>query len=488
MKKKLLIGFLAFILVFFAGAYIFIRSSLFTNRVRSLMESKLEERLGREVSVGRVSGNVFKNIRIADVSIAKEDKLSDGEFVNIACIKAEYSLFSLLRWNFVVKSIEIIRPQIWLERNEEGKLNIPEMAAAEEKDEEKTSRFSVLVSNIDIFSGTVMFEDKGSSTHLAIIGIESKLKGKSSITEYSGEISVQDIGITARGVSKTMSDAKASFDMSEGSIVLSDFQLRLGQSHLQASAEVSTGDVRKIYAEIKSRLFLEDIKEFVATPAPRLDGIADIYVVISDETADIGGACMLSIPIMNVNDLEIRNVDAEVKFTPNTIHLTYLSAELAEGGVRISGEAQRDNGQLSRYDAELKVDNLNIAEIMAGLNGADAPVSGNLSCQFSVKGTELRPGKVDIDGHLSMLDTQLNRQESSPMAIGDVEAKLSVKGEAIALDIFRGKTHVDLKGTLNKDGKLDLHTELDVPDVEEIALSHDLLYRIAYPDVRKFPS
>ncbi|MFC1712351.1 translocation/assembly module TamB domain-containing protein [Candidatus Poribacteria bacterium] len=471
MKKKILIGLCASILVLLIGAYIFMRSSFFTDRVRLIVESTLEKRLEREVSVGKVSGNIFGNISITGVSIAKDEEISDGKFLDIGQLKARYSLLSLLRWRFVIKSIRIIRPRVWLERSAEGKLNIPELAATEDKDkkEEKSSRFSVLVSNIEILSGTVMFDDKQNSIRSAIIGLNGNLRGTGSITNYSGEVRAQSMNISVREVSKTISDIKASFETSAEGITVSDFQLYLGKSHLSASAEVSTGDAaQKVYAEIQSRLFLEDIKEFVATPAPRLGGIAEIDGVVSGTIPDIGGQCVISIPAMKVNDLEARNVDAEVEFTQSSINLTYLSIDLSEGGVRLSGGAQLDDGKLSKYNAELKMENLDIGGIMIGLNEIDIPVSGYLSGDVSIDGTEPRPGKMNLDGRLSMLDAQWENSEATTIPIGKVEAALSVKGESIALDISRGKAHAELKGTLGDDAGLGLQTEIDIPDAGEI--------------------
>ena len=79
------------------------RSSYFTGRIRVMVESELEERLEREVSIGKISGNIFGNISVTDISMAKGEKLSDGKFIDITRIKARYSLLSLLKWKFVIK-------------------------------------------------------------------------------------------------------------------------------------------------------------------------------------------------------------------------------------------------------------------------------------------------------------------------------------------------------------------------------------------------
>jgi len=470
MKKKILIGLCALILIFFGGAYIFMRSSYFTGRIRVMVESKLEERLEREVSIGKISGNIFGNINVTDVSIAKEEKLSDGKLIDITRIKARYSLLSLLKWKLVIKSVSIIRPRIWLERDAEGKLNVPELATTEDKDKdkEKDSRFSVVVSSIDLLSGTVVFNDKKNSISATLMGLNGELKGFGSKAGYSGEVKVQNMDTSIRGVSKIISDIEVVFNTPEQEMIALDLQLRLGGSHLNASAEVFTGDTVKVYAEIGSTLSLKDIKEFVATPAPRLDGIAEIDGVISGTIPDINVECVVSIPTMNVNDLEVRNVDMEVDLTQNSVNLTYLSAELTDGGVRLSGKVQRDDGELGEYSAELKMKHLDMGKIMTAINDAGAPVSGYLYGEISASGTGTSLKNIDLDGQLSVSDAQWQRRESAAIPMGKMEAIVSVKGESIALDVFRGKAHAEFRGILDEDAGLVLKTEMDIPDVEEI--------------------
>lgn len=435
------------------------------------MESMLEKQLGREVSVGKVTGNVFGNISIDGISVAKEKNLSDGKLLDIRRIKAGYSLLSLLRWRFTIRSVKISRPRLWLEIDENGELNVPEFAASGK--ESKKSRFSVLVSNIDVVSGEIVFDDKRSSIHSTIKGINGRLRGTGREMDYLGEIRAQSMEVNARGASKTITDIAALFEMSEWGITVSDFQLQLGKSHLQASAEVFTDEPVLMSAEIQSKLFLEDINEFLATPEsdippPKLNGIAEIYAVISGKMPNIGGACVVSVPVMTINDLTARNVDAEVRFTENSVDLTYLSVDLSEGGARLSGMAELSEGNIKKYNAEFRMDNLNVGKIMAELNNSDIPVSGMLCGELFINGTELRPGSININGNLSMLDTQLKSQEADIIEIGKVDAILAIDGESAKLDVLREKTRAELKGNLGNDGKFKLVTEVDMPDIGEL--------------------
>ena len=470
MIKKTLIVFCIFTLTFFIGAYIFMRSSLFTDRVHLMMESLLERRLGRQVSVGKVTGNIFGNIKIDGISIAKGDKLSDGKLIDVEEVRAGYSLLGLLRWRFVIKSISIIRPHIWLERDEEGKFNVPELAAPE--DEGKKSRFSVLISKVDIFFGKIIIDDKLNSIYSTVSGVNGKLRGTGGERGYLGEFRAYSAEIDIQGASGTISDLSVLLETSEREVNISKLKFNFGKSYLEADAKILTDTPMLASATIESKkLFLEDISQFFATPGtdmPSLEGMASIYGVINGKLPDIGGVCVVSIPAMKANDLEIRNVDAEVKFTPNAVGLTYLSADLTHGGAKLSGTLQFNDGKISKHDVTLKMEGLDIAEIITGLSGADVPVSGRLSGEISAKGAEPRPGKIAMDGRATISDAQWKGAESAVAPIGVVEALLSVRGEYMELDVSWEKTRVKLKGKLSNDGGLKLTAEADMPDVKEI--------------------
>lgn len=294
MKKKILIGICIFFVILLIGGYIFLRSSFFADRLRLMAESMLEKQLKREVSVGKLSGNIFRGVSVSGISIAKNDKLSAGKLLEVEEITADYSLLSLLRWRLSIKSIRIVQPRIWIERDEEGKLNLPEFAATEGK-EKKKSRFSVLISNIDILSGEVTYDDRESSLHSVISGINGGLVGTGGQMDYSGEVRAQKVDVEAPGISKTISNLSSAFQTSEAGVKLSDFQLQLGSSNMQVKAEVLFSELPEISAELRSEFSLGDVSDLARPQLDRLDGVAEIYGQVSGKLPEIAGSCRIEI-------------------------------------------------------------------------------------------------------------------------------------------------------------------------------------------------
>jgi len=479
-KKKILIGIGVFLAVFFVGGYIFSKTAFFTDKVRLTMESVLRKQLKREVSVGKVSGNIYGGMKIANISIAKDEKLSEGKLAEIELLEANYSLLSLLRWKFNIKSVKIERPRIWIVRYEDGKLNLPEFGDSNEsKDDGKKSRFRVLVSAAEIISGEVTFDDKVTDIHSVIHEINGELTGSSRELEYSGKIRAQEIEIDVQGTSKNIFNIASSFEIWEEGAALSDLQLQLGKSRLTAKGRVINGASPQVSGELRSTLFLEDVSDFLPVAADaqpmQLEGAAEIYGMVSGTIPELAGIITMSLPTMRVNDLEIRDVDTELRFTQDSFTLTKMSANLPEGNAEAEGIVRLSDGKVSGYNGALNLDRLNISEIITAINRSDSPVSGLLSGEVLMSGTEFRPGSVNLDAQLSMTDTKLKNPASSTRTtapetfpIGTIKALLGVKGDSIALKVSRGGTDLELDGKLGDSGDLDLSVEIDKIDLGEI--------------------
>lgn len=436
---------------------------MFAERLRLIVESLLEKQLHREVSVGKITGNVLRNITIDGISIAKHEKLSDGKLADIEEVIASYSLLSLLRFRFVIKGVRISQPRIWLERGADGKLNLP--AFADTGGGKKKSRFSLLISDVSILSGQVTFDDKASSLNSVISGIDGELTGNGNPMEFSGEIKAQKLEIKAQRGSLTISKSAfnlfSEFEIQPEKIKIPALRLQLSNSVLQAKADILTGRTPEINAEVQSDLSLADIRDLVPS-LERLDGVAEIQAVLSGKIPDVAGSCKINLPVMHVNHLEPRNVRAELQFTRDTISLVDLSANLADGDANLKGTLQLANGKPSKYEGTLRLNRLEIDSIISAF-----ALSGRLSGEVLVDGTDFLPEKMDF--RCSIADAKWKNSKKI-MPIGTVEASLLVEGNSLALDVSRDKTVLGVQGKLEDDGKLNLSFEADDFNLEEITL------------------
>jgi hypothetical protein len=273
MKKLIIIGVVTLFVALIISGYFILTSSFALEKIRSIAESTIQDMFQREATVREITGNPFSGISINGVSIAKNDKLSEGKILEIQAIKVKYSLLSLLKSKIVVDDLKIIQPQIWVEMDKNGKLNIPKFGK---------SRFTVL--NAEISSGQVSFDDKRDSVHLTIYGINGSIFKDE--VKSKGEIKAVKAELSLLNVNKHISEIVAFFEASGDTITLSSLELRIVDSTLWAKGILIKGEVSKLDANIKTKLALNDFREF--TPQlKRFDGIVDANITAKGEMTDI---------------------------------------------------------------------------------------------------------------------------------------------------------------------------------------------------------
>jgi uncharacterized protein involved in outer membrane biogenesis len=235
MKKKILISIIIFLIIIFVGGYVFLRSSYTLGKVRSIAESMLSDQFKREVSIGEISGNIFSGLTIKDIAIAKYDELSKGKLAEIESIEADYSLHNLIRLRFDINQVTINKPNISVEMDKNGKLSLPELSPQTEG--KKPSRLKVVLSNIQISSGTVKFDDKRDSASVILYGVNGKISGNKD-NEFAGKITADQGQVKFQKITKGLSNITTSFETTGDKIILSELGLKIGSSNLYAKGEV----------------------------------------------------------------------------------------------------------------------------------------------------------------------------------------------------------------------------------------------------------
>ncbi|MBD3183095.1 AsmA family protein, partial [Candidatus Poribacteria bacterium] len=271
MKRKLSIIIYILAAIILIGGYIFLNSPFFEERVRRFAQSKIQEQLGREVHVGKVTGNILGSISIDGLSVAKYEKLSEGKLLEIKEITTSYSLFSLVRWRFVIDSIRIYEPRIWIERDKQGNLNLPQLAQQESTQEEDDgSSFAVIISDLRVVSGEVNFDDKPTGAHAKLTGLNGRLENTGGKMDYFANFRVQKLDADFQGKSKSIFNISTSLETSDIGVKVHDLRMELGRSNLSITGNlINTGANPEVDFNLLSRFYLGDVKEFV----PQLERI-----------------------------------------------------------------------------------------------------------------------------------------------------------------------------------------------------------------------
>jgi len=472
MKKWILIGiavfFVALILI---SRYFVFKSTFAMGKIRSVAEATLQDQLKREFILGEITGDPFLGVTIDGLSVAKHDKLSEGTLVEIQEIKVKYSLLGLIRFKLVIDDLQIIQPRIYVEMDKNGKLNLPEFA---QNSQGGKPRFTLLLSNADIRSGQVVFDDKRDSAYLTIDDVNGTISGEG--TTYKGEIKAVKGDVTLQKITKHISDIVSNFEMAGDKIKLTNLGLMIGNSILRAKGSVVNGKVPKLEIEAKSKLVLNDFKDF-APQLKRLDGIVNVSIIANGELPDISGTCKIDSESLYVNDLKLKNVKGEAKFSQKGAELSGITANIGEGSAKINGSVKLANGKLGGYKGDVKLSNLDTNNIISDLIGTKSQMSGSMSGQILISGKELRPGAFQTKGDLELTNVSVNipQNPDNPslpqyknVSVGNVKAILNVDGKSISMNVSRDTTIMDVKGTLGDDAGLKLSMELSGIDIAEM--------------------
>src|SRR5262245_49887852 len=102
------------------------------NHYRAPIQTQLEQRLGRKVTLGQMSLRIVPlRFQVADPVIAEDPRFAaQANFLRAEKLAVQVSLLSLIRGTINVNSVELRRPSVELVKNKEGVWNFTTLGAA----------------------------------------------------------------------------------------------------------------------------------------------------------------------------------------------------------------------------------------------------------------------------------------------------------------------------------------------------------------------
>jgi len=133
------------------------------NPVYSTVKSEIIKQasaiLGREVSIGSVSGNLVNSVIIKDLKVARHKKLSDGTVISVKEARISYNLFKAAFVKDIVQaiySIDLVSPDVYVEHEKDGSWNYEKLVAQQDG---AAAPAPVFKAKIKISKGKALFVD-----------------------------------------------------------------------------------------------------------------------------------------------------------------------------------------------------------------------------------------------------------------------------------------------------------------------------------------
>jgi AsmA protein len=403
------------------------------NRYRGTIESQLEQRLVRKVSLGEMHLNLFpprfraENLAIADDPAFNKEK----PFVEAQELDVTVKLRPLLKGNVEIDSLDLQRPSVELIRDQRGIWNFSSLGGASQSSGQgESSRQPVQQPQPPPSEPS---ESKARSTHQVSLA---------RLTITDGQIAISDLQTNRpRAVydhidanfQNLTADAPFSFDVAAHLPGSETQEIRLqGEggpiAKRQPAATPFHGTLDLQEVEIAG------LRQFLASPAlTGVDGVLSGQSRISSESGTLAAKGKVNAQKANLSRRALGyaiTADFDVKddLTTDVITIRNTTLTLGTTPILVNGTVNTKPTP-AQIDAQLKADNVSIAEAakLAAASGfgfaPEATVIGNVSADIHARGAANKPA---LSGAISGRSIQISGKEiARPVNVPSINLALA---------------------------------------------------------------
>ena len=400
------------------------------NDYKATIQTKLEQQLGRKVSLGDMSLGILPlRFKVANLSIADDPKFSTEPFIQTQLLSVSVKLLPLLSKSVEVDSLSLERPNVNLIRNAQGVWNFaslgqtqaPEAAAAAKPPStapskptpapasSSSSEQQFSLGELAINDGQVAITDLQDKRPKTIYDhIDLKLTDFAPTTPFNVEASVhlpgpgnQEVGLKGKG--GPLSHDNPATTPFKGSLDLKNVEIAGLQKFLQIPALVKTDGVLSGHTDIANENGKVSANGQMTLDKPKLHGIDVGYPINADY-----------------------NVSEDL---PNDLlHIDKGAIKLGQTPVSVTGTVNHKPTP-AQLDVTVKADNVAIAEIarLAAAAGiAFAPgtaVNGQINANIKAQGPADKPA---LNGTIAARGIQVSGKEiAKPVEVKAINIALT---------------------------------------------------------------
>lgn len=455
------------------------RSAYVLNWIRVVLAGELEKQLNHPVTIGRISGNILTGLDIQQFKIS-DQRPDKPNPLSIEEVNVKYGFLGLLRGRFLVKQLNLTRPQINAYIDQDGKFNLASLIP-EKSAESSAGLPQLLISHASIEDGEVSFEDETRNFKVAISGIHSYIDGPRDRWKHTGSLNIRDGSFELNGIETQIDELKTEFEFLKNEGELKELRLAVGNSSLTITGSVRDFNRKSpsgerstpiLDTQIDLNVNLRDLQKFL--PAYELEGVAQVAIKTSGWIEDIAGQCNLELPQAKFNQIPLENWVAKAEFTENRFHLTTIDGILATGKVTGEADVKLASEGLTYYGwlqlADLHANQL--LPMVVELPDDFLVVKGDVNGKILFSGDSLDLHDFKLDGNLQLSAATLN-----DMPIRVSEGHCEIENNRLSLSANLDETQIRLNGTLGLAGQPDLDlnvTQIDVGKLSRILRIPDL--------------
>jgi uncharacterized protein involved in outer membrane biogenesis len=407
-KLGIAIGILILLVVVGVGIF---AATFDVNRYHGLIQSELQQRLGRQVTLGEMHlGIVPPRFRVQDIAIADDSAFnSQIPFVQAKELDAAVKLMPLLQKNIEIDSLNLQRPSVELIKNQQGKWNFSSIGANSQPPKSSgNQQFSL--SALTIEDGQIAITDLQSGSNLRSVydHIDVTLRDFAPNQPFSIDAAAHLPGagkqeVRLKGTGGPIIQAEPATTPFQGTLNLQGVAIAGLQHFLNSPALANTDGVVSGNSDISNKGGKLSLKGLLSVQQGKIRGTELGFPVTADYdiTDDL-----------KADAISIRNTNLKLGATPLNISGT-VDAKPTPPVLNLN----------------LKASNVSIAEAAklaaaAGMGPSTAvAVTGNVNVDIKATGAATKPA---LNGTINGRDIQASGKDiAQPVQIKSISLRLT---------------------------------------------------------------
>jgi len=471
------------------------------DRYRTLIASVIENETGRKVTIGKIRARLLPSVGFVaeDFHLSNPPSFPQGDVLSAEAIRGNLAWGPLLRREFRLSAVELLRPKLVLLEDDRGQTNYSfrgfrppddpggragarltsrETKRALEKSNAATSGNAFRLSEIERVDLT------DAEVILARVGHSRTVVPSLHARKINAELS--HVALDPARLKRWQGDARLDGVLLELSgwkdpIAFRSGRLRLREGRIESEFRAGLGKV----VEAKGSLHVADVERGVVTfelSTPQLD----VDSLVAMEAASSGGPPRSSsgqhelvaqgrlvAERLRWQPYMANNGTAEIRIFTDRIELWPVTVELYGGTLQISARADRTQTP-ERFSSNVQIRNLDVGKMLAASTTTRGKISGTGEVNLQLFGAlssdwrrslsgagnfAIRDGRlpgINLPGPVETLAKLEGMGGATPFSV--IQGDLSIKqgrvwSQLIHMDSPRGTA--DLHGSCGLDGTLD---------------------------------
>ncbi len=449
---------------------IFLKSESF----KKMVTGRIETALNMPVEIGRFRTNIFSGVQIGNFNIKNPPDFPEGYFLKTETVILKYNLQDLLRRNFKIEEIQIMKPNINILQKADGTQNLPSVQTKDSSpSKDRKTILPLFADNIRIIDGNLTWSKIGETKFVSIQNFDIKLKVHSINSFPNMDLNLSATEMTSHTTS-TLKNIKANFKTSEGVVELDNLSLNVSGGSIAMEGDSTLPSKDKV-AEYTATISVKDIdletltSQFAPEAKGLLKGILSADIALKGQGFDAEADIKVNIPSLLVQDkIKIDQFKGNISYSDFDFIIRDVIMDIFGGSVKGEGTGTLANILNPGFNMNFNMNNIDASSALVAL-GQDALLAqGKLSGNTNVSGNM---SDIKANGKISSNRLNIKKIGNLTDIVAPFKATVTKQNKEINLESFSGKIYGgSVKGNANvtfgKDGQPNYSTTLNLSGLD----------------------